>query len=239
MYNKLTPMTITADQLLAYPLFAGLGNDELANLASVLVKRSFAKGTYLFHPGNSVLNMYLIESGMVRAFFTNSRGKEFTLTLLGPSLVVGMPLVREGQTRLLGASAATPLVTLVLAQTDLLRIAQKSPALMRNVHGLLNTYIQNLLFHVRSLVMLSVNSRLATVFLQFGQGIQVKAIEKDVIDLPLSQTDLASWIGASRGQVNRALMHLQELGLIHVDGQRIIILDRAGLEHMSDDLVSD
>ena len=229
---------ITPDQIRSYPLFAGLSETELADMASHLVKRAFAKGVYLFHPGHPVLNIYLIESGMARAFFTNSRGKEFALNLIGSYSVIGMPLIHEEQTRMLGVSAVTPLVTLVLTQKDLLRIAQQSPALLRNVNSLVDAYIQALILHVRSLVTLSVNGRLATVFLFLGRSAQDQKIKAE-IDLPLSQAELAGCIGASRGHVNRAMAHLQKLGLIRAEGQKIVFLDRPGLERMSEELISE
>lgn len=216
-----------------YPLFSDLRDDELAALASCITKRSFAKGAYLFHPGHPILNMYLLESGMVRAFFPNSRGKEFILTLVYPYSVIGMPVVRENQTRMLGASAVMPSVVLVLAQADLQRITQQSPALKRNLSNLIDTIMRALMFHIRSLVTLSVNGRLATVFLYLGRGNQGE------IELPLNQSELASWIGASRGHLNRAMTYLQKSGLIRVEGQKIIILDRAGLEHVAEDLISE
>jgi CRP/FNR family transcriptional regulator len=222
---------LTADQLRQYPLFADLSDGELSALASCVTKRVFAKDAYLFHPGNPVLNLYLLESGMARAFFINSRGREFTLTLVYPYSVIGMPLIRDNQTRMLGASAVTPLVTLILAQADLLRIAQQSPALTRNLSNLIDTNMRALMAHVRSLVTLSVNGRLANVFLYLGRG------NRDEIDLPLSQADIAGWIGASRGHLNRAMTHLQKSGLIRAEGQKIVILDRAGLERVPEEAI--
>ncbi len=223
----------TTDQLRQYPLFVGLSDEELSALAFCITKRSFAKGAYLFQPGNPALNIYLLESGIVRAFFTNSRGREFILTLIYPSAVIGMSLIRDNQTRMLGVSAATPSVILVLAQADLQRIAQQSPALTRNLSNMIDTNVRTLIAHVRSLVMLSVNGRLANTFLYLGRG------NRDEIELPLSQSELASWIGASRGHLNRAMTYLQKSGLIRSEGQRIIILDRAGLEREAEKEISE
>jgi CRP-like cAMP-binding protein len=41
---------------------------------------------------------------------------------------------------------------------------------------------------------------------------------------------LAFWIGARRETVNKVLASYREQGLIDVDGRKITILDRAGLE---------
>jgi DNA-binding GntR family transcriptional regulator len=60
-----------------------------------------------------------------------------------------------------------------------------------------------------------------------------------LIELPFSQEMLASWMGASRGRVNRALAQLQQMGLIEHDGQKIRLLDRAGLERMAEEQNAD
>jgi CRP/FNR family cyclic AMP-dependent transcriptional regulator len=58
-------------------------------------------------------------------------------------------------------------------------------------------------------------------------GVQKEAIE---IELPLSQSELATWVAASRDSVNKVLSASREQGLIEVEGQRITILARDGLE---------
>jgi CRP/FNR family transcriptional regulator len=57
-------------------------------------------------------------------------------------------------------------------------------------------------------------------------------VEKDgiEIDLRLTQAELASWVVARRESVNKALGAFRDQELIAVNGQRITILDRAGLE---------
>ena len=43
-----------------------------------------------------------------------------------------------------------------------------------------------------------------------------------MLDLGLSQSDLAAMVGATRPAVNRVLQHLAARGVITVDGQRIV-----------------
>ena len=73
-----------------------------------------------------------------------------------------------------------------------------------------------------------IQGKLAKVFLHFS-GMQGNAL-----DLPISQGDLASLVGSSRGHVNRALAKMREQGLIRVEGEKIYILDREGLVKMGE-----
>lgn len=65
---------LSIDQIREYPLFAGLDETELAYPSACLSKRAFAKGAYIYYPGNPSLNTYLVETGLVRLFFYQCRG---------------------------------------------------------------------------------------------------------------------------------------------------------------------
>ena len=54
--------------------------------------------------------------------------------------------------------------------------------------------------------------------------------ERIEIELRLTQSELATWVASSRESVNKVLGTFREQGLIEVEGQRITILDRGGLE---------
>ena len=93
---------IIANQLSDYRLFAGLSDHDLSVLTPSFSKRTFAKDAYLYYPENLSVNIYLAESGLIRMFFTNTAGQEFLLDLVGPRSVVGIPLLREDQSRIGG-----------------------------------------------------------------------------------------------------------------------------------------
>ncbi len=70
---------ISADQIRNYPLFAKLSDAELESVAARLVKHSFAKGAYIYYPGNPGLNTYLVESGLVRTGLIRVDGQKVSI----------------------------------------------------------------------------------------------------------------------------------------------------------------
>ncbi len=223
---------LTSEQLRLYPLFAGLSDAELEQITPRLVKRTFAKGAYLFHPGNPGLSIYLIESGLVREFFTNTRGEEFMLYLFGPRSVVGLPVLQVGQIRMVGAAAHEDTVVWVISQEDMLRFIQRFPKLLFNAYLDVTESLRLVGSQTQALLFLSLNGRLANLFLHLTR--KDKNENVDEIELPLSQAEVASWVGASRGPVNRALNKMQAQGLIRVSGKKIVLLDREGLARMAE-----
>jgi len=217
-----------------YSFFAGLSEGELANLAPYVSKRSFAKGAFLYYPGNPALSVYLIESGLVRLFFCDARGREYLLNLIGPGSVVGMPLFQEDQIRMVGASAVLSSVVLTLSIDDMRDFMKRSPHFMHNIYREMDTGLRKLFSYARGLATTSLNGRVATMLLNLSSSGFCQSNRAE-LELPLSQAEMASWVGASRGRYNRALNHMQQLGVIRVNGQNITILNQQRLEQMAED----
>lgn len=77
-----------------------------------------------------------------------------------------------------------------------------------------------------------VRHRLAWVLLELGERHGAKGEEGILIDLPLSQQDLADMVGASREKVNRKLRRLADQGLIRVDRCRITVRNVEALQRL-------
>jgi CRP-like cAMP-binding protein len=63
---------------------------------------------------------------------------------------------------------------------------------------------------------------LASLMMRHGGG--------DVFELPMTQSDLAEWIGATRESTARALAQFRRAGLIETCRGRIVVLDVVGLD---------
>jgi len=75
----------------------------------------------------------------------------------------------------------------------------------------------------------NLSARLAFVFLFLAH----KQQNADEIEMPIHQAELASWVGGSRGRLNRTLSEMQKSGLIQVEDNRILLLDRSALERIA------
>ncbi len=220
---------MNADQITHYPLLRGLDETEIEALASRMVKRHFAKGSYIYYPGHPGLNLYLIESGTVRIFFANAQGKEFILNLIGQPACVGLPLLMNDQARLTGAAALRDTVLLSLGQETVFDLMKRSPRFMLNTYLEMSNMLRLLSSYTHNIITLSLPGRVAGLFLHLSENDPT-----GVIELPLSQSEMASWVGSSRGQINRVLAKMQQSGLIRVDGQKFLILDRQRLTKMAE-----
>jgi CRP/FNR family transcriptional regulator, cyclic AMP receptor protein len=226
----------TADQLRQYPLFAGLSDEELAGIAPCIIKRAFAKGAYLFHPGSPGLSLYLIESGWVRSFFADVRGREYFLNYSGPRSVVGLPLLAEDQERLYGAAAYQETVALILGREDVFDFMKRSHPFMQNMFREMVNIIRRIGLYAQAHTILQLDGRLASLLIymaMYGPSAGTNEIE-----ITLTQAEIASWAGVSRGRTNQSLNKMQRRNLIRLNGHKIILLDLPGLAKMAEGLLT-
>jgi CRP/FNR family transcriptional regulator, cyclic AMP receptor protein len=220
-------ITMPAIELLRKaPLFANLPDEELQALAALLGKRTFGKGMILFHKDSPGQTLYLVESGAVRIFVLSETGQEMTLNVHGPGECFGEISLLDGKPRSAGAVALEQTVTYALHRDDFLCCLRDYPALTQRIVELLTERLRHLTAFAECLAFLDVPGRLAAALLDLAERRGAKRTANTVeIDLHLTQTELATWIGATREMVNRALVVFRDQGWITIEGQTIKILD--------------
>jgi len=220
---------VNKDQLKKFALFDGLEDAELTRLLPYINKHAYAKDVYLYYPQTPSIKTYLIQSGLVRLFFTNSHGEEYLLKLIRPYDAFGLPLLKKDQLRLMGAAAYQDSVILSIGSDYLIESMQRFPQLALNLYHEASSAGRELLLHTRNLATLNLNERLAFIFLYLSH----KQQNRDAIELPIRQAEFAGWIAVSRGRLNRALNEMQKQGLISVENTRILLIDRSALERIA------
>jgi CRP/FNR family transcriptional regulator/CRP/FNR family cyclic AMP-dependent transcriptional regulator len=223
------------DMLRNVSFFERLSEPELEPLAGSLGRRTFAKGMIIFHKGGTGQTLYVIESGKVRIFILSESGQEISVNVYGPGDVFGELALLDGLPRSAGAVAMEKTVTLTLHRGDFLRHLDACPGMARSIMEVLSARIRYTTAYAESLSFLDVYGRVAAKLLEladrYGSEEQAAAGQAAVaIDLRLTQTELATWVVASRERVNKVLGAFRDQGLIDIDGQKVTILDRQGLE---------
>jgi len=222
---------LAISQFRHHRLFEGLSEAELICLANNLEKRIFAKHAYIFHPGSPGHSLYLVESGQVRSFISDATGHEISLDLIGPGATFGLVGLLDDGVRSTGAIAQQMTVVLRLSGPDLMHCLDACPLFTRNLLTAMSVRLRNLTDYASALTCLDVTGRLAAVILRLA-GTDDDSDNGGEFELSLTQTELASWVAASRGRVNRALHALCKRGMLQLTGQKLVILDRRGLKRL-------
>ena len=124
--------------------------------------------------------------------------------------------------------------TLVLPRPRFRELIASEPALRDALLAALTAELRRLTTHVQELHFLDITGRLAARLSRLGQTHGAPGEGGTIrLDGPLTQSDLAAMIGATRQSVNKLLGLFVDDGLLRLERDAIIILDRDGLDRMS------
>jgi len=216
------------DMLKKVSLFSQVGDDTLAGLAAQLRRKTFRKGTIVFHKDQAGDALYVIESGRIRIFLPTQGGEELTVEVAGPGDVFGELALLDGRPRSASAETLEDTVTFTISREEFQKYLSQTPPLAGALVELLSSRLRHVTEYAESLAFLDVHARLARTLLEMAEryGVQREGIE---IDFDITQADLATMVGATRERVNRALAAFRSQGLVELRGKKIVLLDAARL----------
>jgi CRP/FNR family cyclic AMP-dependent transcriptional regulator len=216
---------VEASDLLAHvPLFASLKPDRLNELAAKLKPRSYRRGETIFHQDDPAATIHVIKNGQVKINTTSPEGGEIILAILTDGDFFGeLSLLDEGP-RSANAIAMEATQTLTLQHADFLEVMSKHPEMMKSVMSYLVNRVRRADHRMEDAIFLDLPARLAKRLLELAQKRGVRTDNGIEIGLRLTQQDLAAAVGVTRIAINRQLGKLQDMGLLSIEGQRIIIV---------------
>ncbi len=223
---------VSLDFLRGVPLFAGLEASILEEAASLMQSRAFGSGMTLFHQDMPGTTLYLMAEGAVRVYSIGQTGQEFTYYIYGPGDIFGeLSLLGSGYH---SATCITmmPIKTWLLSRDSLFLLMQKYPVIMRQLLGIVAQRVRTATRKSEAMAFQDVQGRLVYELLNLEERISKPAADGTLIDVPLTQNDLASMVGATRESVNKVLAMFRSQNLIKLSGASITIVDRAGLERI-------
>ncbi len=220
------PITI----LRQVPLFAELPDAELTRLATMLRRRTFRRGEVIFHRGDPAGALHILAVGRVKVSRPSEDGNETVLALLGAGACFGEMAALDGGLRTATVTAVEQTETRMLLREDVLSFARTSPDLaMALVHTLTNR-LRRTDDLLDDAYFADLDTRLANCLLELAETHGKESAEGIVVNFPLTQSDLAGMLGATRARVNRMLGIYQDAGLLRLGTGAFTILDRAGIE---------
>jgi CRP/FNR family cyclic AMP-dependent transcriptional regulator len=214
-------MLSIAESLQAVSLFAGLSQEAIGALADAAIARTFPKNAILVTEGDRSDSLYVILSGRVKVFVSDEQGKDLVLNIQGPGEYFGELALDEGPR---SASVVTLEPSkLAVIPNDVMRrfLASHPDAALQLLRGLIGR-IRRLTESMKDLALLDVYGRVAKLLLELATEVDGRL----VVDVRLTQQDIADRVSASREMVSRILKDLTVGGYIAHEGGKIVIQRR-------------
>jgi len=204
-------------------LFASLSEAELQALAQRAVERRFAAEEMLFWEGEPCAGIFLIVEGSVKIFKTSAGGREMMLALeAAPATVAELPLF-DGGPYPASVRAVEPVTALFVNKADFQQVCRQYPEVALKILAVVGRRLRHLVGVVEAMTFGSVTQRLARLLLEASAG----AAE---FDLAITHAEMASRLGTVREVVSRNLARFRAEGMVRIQGHRVTIADRPGLE---------
>jgi CRP-like cAMP-binding protein len=172
--------------------------------------------------------VFILERGSVIVFCTAPAGRDVVLAVRGPGDVLGDLSALDDKPRSATALALDEVEAVVAPRSALTRtLREVGPAL-----ELIQTLADRLREADRRGMEFATRDtlgRVAVRLLELTERFGRTTPDGVVIDLPLSQDQLASWCGASRESTVKALRTLRALSTIDTSRRRVVIRDLEAL----------
>jgi CRP/FNR family cyclic AMP-dependent transcriptional regulator len=211
-------------------LFDNMPDSDLVQISKDIVERHFNAGEVIFHEGDSGQLMYLVKAGSVRIFVNGLDGSETSVILVGNvGQMFGELAVIDGLPRSATAVAMTPTILCTLNRETFRDHLRRYPQFGLNFMNALSTRVRYNTMQMDSFASLGVSQRLARKLMELAQSYGQIESNGVYIDMTLTQSDLASLIGATRESINKNLRAFRRHQWIHMDQGHITILDPEAL----------
>ena len=202
---------------------AGLSERALDEIARYCILINKNKGEMIQLAGNNCTAVYIVQSGMVQVFKGTTEGREQVIASLpeGGLFNIVPPLTPVPYNRASARAVIDSRLIMILKDNyqDLLKSNLEFANLILNEFAQRLSHLTGL---VENLALYSVRARLARFLLAQA--------DETAFTRPMTQDEMATHLGTVRDVVGRTLRAFEIAGLLRREREKILLLDRPGLE---------
>jgi CRP/FNR family transcriptional regulator, cyclic AMP receptor protein len=213
-------------------LLRSVTDKDLEAIAAASRVRNVRRGQVLFTAGDPSDTVILVLSGRVKVVVRSADGAELTLTIIQPGSVFGEISIADGGPRSADAEALEDCRLLLVPIGLIADLCARVPSVTLAVMGSITATLRRLTEAASDLVFLDLPRRVAKMLLS-----QPRA-DDDVIQLKMSQEELAHQVGGTRQSVNAALREFERRGWIAIHDRAVTVKQAAALARFADHQVS-
>jgi len=227
---------MSIDLLKKSPLFAGLKEEDLRRIRTISTLRQVHKRELLFSDGQDAKGFYVIFSGKVKLYKISPEGKEQILHIVSaPDSFAEAALFHEGNYPAF-AEALTDCQLLYIPKREFIQLIEQNPQLSINMIVSLSQYLRRFAALIEELSLKEVSSRIAKYLLDLSIKASKEGKNPKEVELDLSKSQLASKLGTISETLSRTFGKMKARGMIDVERNKILILDRKSLEEIASGL---
>jgi CRP/FNR family transcriptional regulator len=197
-------------------------------------EKSWKKGEYLFQEGDRADAIYYVKSGKVKIGKVTPDGRELTFSIVNAGdFISEVKLFCALSTYSVHAKVIEDCECAVINKDDLEENLLLNPGLSAEFMKMMGIHQQKTQSKFRDLILHGKKGALYSTLIRMTNSYGVQTSKGILIDLSLTNQELANFCGMSREVVNRLLNGLRKDGILTVTDGKIIIHD---LQYLKDEI---
>lgn len=211
------------------PIFSGLNESELEQIFMRLhhFTKSFEVGDIAAFSGEPVNFLIIVLEGSVKGEMVDFSGKTIKIDDIPAPFPLASAFIFGKQNKFpVNVMANEKTKLLYIPKYDFLKMLQGDIRIMQNFLNVISGHTQILANKLKFLSFKTIKGKIAQYILSLAGS------DKDLVELPLTQNDLAEQFGVARPSLARALGEMAEEGMISVDRKVVRIVDRKKLREV-------
>lgn len=212
---------------------AELSPAEAEVLRAGAATRSYAPGETVFGPSRTPASVYLLEQGLVRIYRSSEDGDEITFGYVNPGEIFGELSAFTDAPRESWAQAMQPSLVWRIGRQAMRAVLDAHPGIVLHVTKQIGSRMKRVESRVEDLVFRDVRSRVSRVLLQLADDFGRDLPEGRLIELAVTQEELATLVGTTRQTVNACLRDLERDGLLGRRGRSFLVGNLAALRRVA------
>jgi len=186
-------------------------------------------GAVLFNEGDASNRVILVIAGRVKAASTTAEGLETVLGFRGAGEVLGELSALDGESHVATVTVVEEVEALAIPAAQLAAALEDDPVVARALLRRMASRLREADRRRAEFVALDVTGRVAQRLVELAEETGEQDDDGIRIGMPISQRELAGWVGASREAVNKSLALLADQGLVTAARRRLVVRDLEAL----------
>jgi len=201
---------------------SGLNTNELQELESIISPSHITdKNKTLFSYGDQFKALYVVHSGMFKTTVVEENGKERIISFHLPGEIMGLDGI-HANTYQSTSTALTMSSYCKLPYKDLLEVAEDYPNINKN---LINVMSKEIFYCKKNHHDIGSKAKLALFIKTLSQRFKIRGYSDTEFFLPISQRDIASYLGMAEETLSRIFKKLQKLDVVKYKKHILTILN--------------
>ena len=226
---------IPLEEIKKIELFESLPDQDLITILEAAKLLRLEEGNFFFLQGDPAEKMFILLAGRVRLFQTSQKGDQALIRVITPYTLFALVAMTQTQFYPVSAQAAEESEAIFWSRTELMDYVIKYPTVAINAMKIMAVQVKELQERFRQAATEHVNKRLARTLIRLGSQNGKKIDDGILIDLPLTQQELAEMAGTTLFTVSRILSRWEDQGLVICSRERVVIRYPHGLLKIIED----